>query len=98
MQLFNNLKRSEDHLERDLDVHLRGLLVALLDVLIPDEGEHHVVDPQQRDQRQGGSGQPVLVVVLRDLIGSELLNDDAHYVYEYAEVHLWKVFTKQLYI
>ena len=46
------------------------------------------MDAQQGDQRQGASRESVLVVVLRDLIGSQLLHYDAHDVDEYPEVHL----------
>ena len=56
------------------------------------------MDAQQGDQRQGASRESVLVVVLRDLIGSQLLHYDAHDVDEYPEVHLEVVTMKNLLI
>lgn len=48
-----HLEGAEEEVEEELDVAQRAL-----GVLIRDESEDHLVDAQQRDQRQRGLGQP----------------------------------------
>lgn len=54
MEGWAHLEGAQEEVEEELDV-----AQCALGVLICDEGEDHLMDAQQRDERQGGLGQPV---------------------------------------
>lgn len=54
MEGWAHLERAQEEVEEELDV-----AQCALGVLVCDEGEDHLVDAQQWDQRQCGLGQPV---------------------------------------